>query len=583
MIAQRSPIVTDAFQRQQERQKEPQQERQKRIVSISITERGAALARQLPYEHMHGAPRETIQRLWHEVDGLILMFATGAAVRLVGPLLDSKEHDPGVVCVDEAGRWAVALCGGHAGRANALANDVAALIGAQSVVTTATDAAAVPSLDMLPGFMASGDVAGVTAALLDGRPPLIVNHLAHWPTPAALLAGDGPERVVITDETVVPQDHTAVLHPPSLVVGMGCSLAASSSEAVALVDAVLRESGLARQSISCIATIDRRTDHPAIKSLELPVRAFPAMELAGMAPEVPNPSHRVAQAVGTPSVAEAAALLAAGKDAQLVVTKRASQNVTVAIARRAQPCGRLSVVGLGPGSVAHRTPAAAAAVRHAETVIGYGPYLHQAEDLISSTKLRREHPIGQEEARARQALLEAAAGRQVALVCSGDAGVYAMASLVCELAHSVAPDVEVDVIPGVSAAQAAASLLGAPLGHDHLIISLSDLRTPWATIETRIVAAAESDLTVAIYNPRSGGRRWQLDAALELLRKHRSPETPVGIVRDAYRPDQNIIVATLEDFDSEKVDMATCVIVGSSSTRFLAGRMVTPRGYLPCP
>jgi cobalt-precorrin 5A hydrolase / precorrin-3B C17-methyltransferase len=185
-------------------------------------------------------------------------------------------------------------------------------------------------------------------------------------------------------------------------------------------------------------------------------------------------------------------------------------------------------------------------------------------------------PLGSEVERAKEALAEAWSGGSVALVSSGDAGVYAMASPALELADE---DVEVVVVPGVTAAQAAAALLGSPLGHDHCSISLSDLLTPWEMIQGRIRAAAEADFAVSLYNPRSKGRDWQLGKAREILLQHRSPETPVGIVREAYREGQSVTVTDLGSLRPESVDMLTVVIIGSSQTEVRAGRMVTPRGY----
>lgn len=552
-----------------------------RVVAVSTTAGGAAIAARLPYERFHGSAADTVTKLWDEVDGLVLMLATGAAVRIVAPLLQGKDQDPAVVCVDEAGRWAVALCGGHAAGANALAREVAALLGAEPVVTTATDAAGLPALDLLPGYVAEGDVAGVTAALLQGRHPLVDVETPGWPAPASLPPGPGPERVVVTDAALPWQRAVAVLHPPSLVAGLGCSTGASNEEAATLLEETLRGAQLARASVAAVATVDRRLDHPALTGIGLPLRGFSAHDLTDE--EVPNPSPRVAGAVGTPSVAEAAALRAAGDGAQLVVDKTVSANVTVAIARRARPPGRLCVVGLGPGEASQRTAAAAAAVRAAEVVIGYRAYVRQASDLLCTSQVIRESTIGDEVDRAGAALREAEAGRRVALVCSGDAGVYAMASIVHEIAPAVAPYVDIEVLPGVTAAQAAASLLGSPLGHDHAVVSLSDLRTPWEVIERRLRAAAEADLVVALYNPRSRGRAWQLSAATEIFRHHRPHDTPVGIVTDAYRPAQQVSHTTLGELDPEAVGMTTCVIVGSASTRVSGGRMVTPRGYLPCP
>ncbi|MFN2608976.1 MAG: precorrin-3B C(17)-methyltransferase [Acidimicrobiales bacterium] len=550
----------------------------RRVLSVSVTEAGRALAARLPHPAVHGRAAATVTERWADVDGFVLFVATGAAVRIVAPLLGAKATDPAVVCVDEAGHFAVALCGGHAASGNHLSREVADLLGATAVVTTATDSAGVVALDALPGLVATGDVAGVTTALLDGRRPTVVNKLG-WPLPPALAVDGrgGPELVVVTDRTVASAPGLVALHPPSLVVGVGATTDAPADEVAALVAAALAAAGLAPASVAAVATIDRRAADPALGALGPPVRGFPAAALSGVA--VPTPSSVVAAAVGTPSVAEAAALLAAGPHAELVVRKRRSAHATVAVARRRRPRGHLSVVGLGPGHARHRTPAAATAVRHAEVVIGYGPYVAQCADLVGPGQEVVSSPIGDELVRAKQALAEAAAGRRVALVSSGDPGVYAMASVVLELAADEAPDLDVEVVPGVPAAQAAAAVLGAPLGHDHAVISLSDLLTPWATIEARLRAAAEADLAVVLYNPRSRGRSWQLDAARRVLLEHRRPDTPVGLVTDAARPRQAATLTTLAGLEPDDVGMTTCVVVGSSTTRVAAGRMVTPRGY----
>ncbi|HVM03374.1 MAG TPA: precorrin-3B C(17)-methyltransferase [Acidimicrobiales bacterium] len=542
-----------------------------RVLSVSVTQSGRTLAAGLPYEHVAGPAAEVVPARWADVDAFVLFLATGAAVRIIAPLLADKATDPAVVCVDEAGRFAVALCGGHAGGANALARTVAAALCATPVVTTATDAMAVPALDQLRGFTARGDVAGVTRAMLDGRRPRVETELP-WPAPAS---GEGPERIVVTDRVLPTVPGVVALHPPSLVAGVGASSAAPADAAAPLLAGALAGAGLAAESLAEVATIDRRAADPAVTALGLPVRAFAAEALAAV--DVPTPSEVVRAAVGTASVAEAAALLAAGPGGELVVTKRAGTHATVAVARRRGPRGRLAVVGLGPGDASHRTPAAEAAVRRAEVVIGYGPYVDACADLVTSAQDVVRSPIGDETVRAKQAVAEAGAGRRVALVCSGDAGVYAMASIALEVAGDAGVDVE--VVPGVTAALASAALLGAPLGHDHVVLSLSDLLTPWAAIEARLQAAAETDLVVALYNPRSRGRTWQFDAACDILRRHRSAATPVGVVTDASRPGQAVYLTSLAKIDAGTVGMTTCVIIGSSTTRVIGGRMVTPRGY----
>ena len=547
------------------------------VLAVSVTESGRALSARLPYPAVHGDVAGVVRRRWRDVDAFVLFLATGAAVRVVAPLLQDKHRDPAVVCVDEGGRFAVALCGGHGG-ANHVAAEVAGLVGATAVITTATDASGTPALDLFPGFTATGDVAGVTAAMLDGERPGVDRELG-WPLPAALSPGDGPHRVLVTDRAFEAGPGTAVLHPPSLVAGIGTSRGAPPPAVAGLLSAALAGAGLARASVAEVGTIDRRRDDPAITELGLPVRAFEAGQLAGV--PVPTPSTAARSAVGTPSVAEAAALLAAGPGAELVVPKRKNAVATVALARRARPRGHLAVVGLGPGGARHRTPAASVAVRSAEVVVGYGPYVDSAADLLEPHQEVVRSPVGEELVRARRALDEADAGRRVAVVCSGDAGVYAMASIVLELAASVAPDVAVEVVPGVTAALASAAVLGAPLGHDHVAISLSDLLTPWAAIERRLQAAAEADLVVALYNPRSEGRSWQLGAARTILLGHRKPETPVGVVSDAGRHGETVRLSTLADLDPSEVTMRTCVIVGSTTTAVVGGRMVTPRGYRP--
>jgi cobalt-precorrin 5A hydrolase / precorrin-3B C17-methyltransferase len=249
--------------------------------------------------------------------------------------------------------------------------------------------------------------------------------------------------------------------------------------------------------------------------------------------------------------------------------------VTVAVARR-RPRGRLAIVGLGPGADDLRVPRAATELRRAAVVVGLDQYVDQIKHLLRPGVEIRASGLGDEEQRAADAVAQAAAGRAVALIGSGDAGVYAMASPALQQAG---PDIEVVGVPGVTAALAAAALLGAPLGHDHVLISLSDLHTPWEVSERRVAAAAAADLVTCLYNPRSRDRHWQLGAVLDAFRAHRPPDTPVGAVRQAGRPGQAVWTSPLSEFDPTAVDMLTTVIVGASSTRMVAGRMVTPRGY----
>jgi cobalt-precorrin 5A hydrolase/precorrin-3B C17-methyltransferase len=215
-------------------------------------------------------------------------------------------------------------------------------------------------------------------------------------------------------------------------------------------------------------------------------------------------------------------------------------------------------------------------LRRASVVVGLDRYIEQIRDVLRPGTRVIASGLGDEEERARTAVTQARGGHAVALVGSGDAGVYAMGSPALAMAGA---DIDVVGVPGVTASLAAASLLGAPLGHDHALISLSDLHTPWEVIEGRVRAAAEGDFVVIFYNPRSADRDWQLGAALAILAGHRPPSTPAGLVRDAYRPGQQVLLTTLGELDPTAVDMRSVVIVGSASTLNVADRMVTPRGY----
>ncbi|MFF2326159.1 MULTISPECIES: precorrin-3B C(17)-methyltransferase [unclassified Streptomyces] len=529
-----------------------------------------------------GPVSEAVRRAFGECEQLVCFLATGAVVRLLAPLLSDKSSDPGVVCVDEAGRHAVALLGGHGGGANALAGEVGDVLGAAPVVTTATDAAGVPGLDTL-GLPVEGDVAGVSRAMLDGS-PVELRADAVWPLPpfpAQVGAGTGGDAVLhVTDRVVELGPGAAVLRPASLAVGVGASRGASVGEVAGLVLDALREAGLSPLSVAELVTVDAKADEPGIVAaaarLGVPLRTYPADALARI--EVPHPSDAPLAAVGTPSVAEAAALAAGG---ELLVPKRKSAPegraamATCAVVRR-RPRGRLAVVGLGPGARDLLTPRARAELRRASVLVGLDQYVDQIRDLLRPGTTLLESGLGAEEERARTAVAEARRGHAVALIGSGDAGVYAMASPALAEAGT---DIDVVGVPGVTAALAAAAILGAPLGHDHVSISLSDLHTPWEVIERRVRAAAEADIVVTFYNPRSRGRDWQLPKALSILSEHREPATPVGVVRNASRPDESSRVTSLAGLDPATVDMMTVLTVGNTATREIAGRMVTPRGY----
>ena len=241
--------------------------------------------------------------------------------------------------------------------------------------------------------------------------------------------------------------------------------------------------------------------------------------------------------------------------------------------------GKIIIAGIGPGSKEDITPAVLEAVRGADVIVGYKYYFQFIEPYVKDGCECIDTGMKKERERAEQAFLLAEQGKTVVVISSGDAGLYGMAPLIYEMREERQSSIEVEVLPGISAFQKAASLLGAPIGHDVCLISLSDLMTPWEVIERRIKAAAVGDFVTAVYNPKSHGRYWQLYRLQELFLKYRSAETPVGYVRQAGREEQEIKVTTLGDFDPEDVDMFTVIIIGNSQSYIADGKFITPRGY----
>lgn len=240
--------------------------------------------------------------------------------------------------------------------------------------------------------------------------------------------------------------------------------------------------------------------------------------------------------------------------------------------------GKLTVVGIGPGHYLDRTARADLALREAEVVVGYDLYLKYVDDLLSD-KIIVSSGMTKEVERCRAALNAAVLGYKVALVSSGDAGIYGMAGLALEMAKTEAFNITIEIVPGISAASAVAASLGAPLMLDWACISLSDLLIDWKVISLRLKAIAVADLVVAIYNPRSRCRTKQLEEAVKILLEHRPKTTPVGIGTALGTPDQEIVISTLGRLCSETIGMRSLVIVGNTTSRIEAGWFITPRGY----
>jgi cobalt-precorrin 5A hydrolase/precorrin-3B C17-methyltransferase len=581
---------------------------------IALTEAGAALARRLALTdaRLHGLAGRVgaadlsfaevgahLRGLFAAGTPIVLIGSAGIAIRALASILADKRQEPPVVAVAEDGSAVVPLLGGHRG-ANVLAWTIAGRLGIAAATTTASDVSLGFALDAPPpGWrIANPDMAKpVAAALLAGEPVRLEGE-ADW-IDRARFAGTGRLAVIISDRAAHPDD-ALVLHAPMLALGVGSERDAPVEELETVARRALVDAGLAVGAVACVASLDLKADEPAVLALAarlgVPARFFSASELEKETPRLANPSETVFREVGCHGVAEGAALAAAGADAALVVAKVKGTRCTVAVARAPRPIdagtvgrarGRLSIVGIGPGAAAWRTPEVDAALAGATQIVGYDLYL----DLLGPTvahATQHRLPLGAEEERARLALDLAATGQSVVLVSSGDAGIYGLAALAMELLDRADRAdwnrVEIAVLPGLSALQAAAARAGAPLGHDFAAVSLSDLMTPWEVIERRLYGAAVGGFVVALYNPASARRRTQLGRALEILAEHRAPETPVVIARNLGRADEAVEIATLTSLDPDRIDMLTLLLVGSPATRIAErGRrrwVYTPRGYL---
>ena len=551
---------------------------------------------------------ESLRQFFTAGRPIVAIMASGALIRILAPLLADKQAEPPVVAVAEDGSAVVPLIGGHHG-ANNLARCITAVTGGFAAVTTAGDVKFGVALDAPPAGYAlenPSDAKAVMAALVAGATARL-DGSAPWLEASAIpLAGDGPSgdgMVWLTVSTTgrPPEPNELLYRPKTLVLGLGAERGAPVEEAIALAENVLAEAGVSPLALAAVASLDVKADEAAVHAVAahfgVPARFLSAARLEEEAPRLENPSEVVFAEVGCHGVAEGAALAGVGAAGRLRLAKRKSRRVTAALGEASEPVdpdaigrarGTLFVVGIGPGSETWRSPEVSRMVAASTDLVGYSLYLDLLGPLAAN-KIRHDFDLGKEEARVRHAMELAGEGRTVALVCSGDAGIYAMATLVFELLDKgdvtdAAKRIEIVNSPGISALQGAAARAGAPLGHDFCTISLSDLLTPWEDIQRRVKAAAEGDFVIAFYNPVSKKRRTQLAYARDVLLEHRPADTPVILATNLGRDGEAVRIVPLEKLDVDEVDMLTVVIVGSSNTRVVAtgdGKRwaYTPRGY----
>ena len=542
--------------------------------------------------------KESLRAAFKAGRPIVGLCAAGILIRALSDLLSDKTAEPPVVATTETGDF-IPLLGGHHG-ANQLARDLAEANDGFALISTATDAllgAAVE--DPAEGFvLLNPEHAGAFQKSLAAAPrPVAIK--GRWPLRSAAPEAIDPSSDLSIGTEGEASETALVYAAKDLIVGVGCERGAEAETLVEAVQKALVGANLDPRRVAGLVSVDLKQDEPALaalsEALDVPLRVFASDELKDVA--VPNPSAVVQDEIGTPSVSEASALLGAGAGSALVLEKQKFGIGTVAVAQASAPVesfdagrarGQLQLVGLGPGREDWRLAGTDAVLRGADHLVGYTYYTDQVAPLPHQTV--HTFDLGEEEKRCQFALDLAAEGKKVALICSGDAGVYAMGALVYELADRsedrAVQGVEIIANPGISAMFGAAARLGAPLGHDFCAISLSNLMTPWTVIERRLKGAAMADFVVCFYNPVSRKRDWQLAAARDILLEERPAETPVVICRQIGRAEETYTHRTLGELDPAEVDMFCMVLVGSSITkRFQPVKngpisLYTPRGYL---
>lgn len=526
-------------------------------------------------ERVEGADRvyhefgATLRELYRQDTPIIALCAAGIVIRTLAPLLLEKGVEPPVLAVAEDGSAVVPLLGGLGG-VNVMAREMGAALQVAAAITTSgelrfgtcllnpPDGFALGDLELGKRFVS--DLLAGESLRIEGSAPWLANAQLPQDPQARLAVHVGhAERTPSADELLI--------YPRNVLVAVNAGVANLSQT---IADA-LHQAKIAVQSVALLLAADRDMAdpllHQAALELGVPLR---------FSSDTGTLSQRARNAVDQP-----VAIL--GDDAIAIAV--AEQPLSVLSIGR--PRGRLAVIGLGPGAAELMVPAVKAELARATDVLGYETYVRMAgpfrdDQVLHCTDNREEMQ------RARHAFELAAQGRSVVVVSSGDPGVFAMAAAVLEALHESSDtawhNVDLEILPGVSASLATAAQAGAPLGHDFCVMSLSDNLKPWAIIEKRLDLAAQADLALAFYNPISRSRPWQLGRALEIVAQHRVAQTPVVLGRDIGRPGQTLRVTTLGQLTPDQVDMRTMVLVGSSTTCIFPspdGRIwvYTPRWY----
>ena len=550
-------------------------------------------------------PREILLKKWSELDLIIFIGSIGASIRIVNSFLTSKDQDPGVIVINNKGTKIVPLIGLHQSNTQNIAFQISNLFGGQIIETSNSNDKSFLNLDSFGnqwGWKRSGKIQSWSK--------LVIKQAKNEEIFCKQLSGnslwkDSESGEIITqinEKEIEKQDstfHVSIFennqiswHPPVLWIGIGCERNTSKELIANSFNNLLQSRNLSKYSIAGLATVDIKKDEKGILELaeenNLPIKFFNKEDLSTII--VPNPSSVVEMEIGTPSVAEASCLLAAGEESKLleekIIFKNQSGAVTFAIAESKNQYnpthGEIHIIGSGPGDISFLTNNARKALSRCTVWIGYKMYLDLIKPLKRNDQVLIESKLTEEKERCSKAIQLAEGGIKVALISSGESGFYGMAGLLLELLQKIKKEYRpfFEVHPGISSVQLAAALSGAPLMNDFCSVSLSDKLTPWSLIVKRIEGALVGDFVIALFNPQSIERNWQLKSVIDICLQSRHGDTPVLIARQVGRENQTKKFFTLNTIPFKEIDMLSIIIIGNSQTTLVDEIFLTPRGYL---
>ncbi len=550
-------------------------------------------------------PKEILIKKWPEIDLIIFIGSIAASIRIINSFLTSKDQDPGVIVIDNKCSKIVPLIGLHQSNTQNIAFQIANLLGGEIIETNNSNDQIFLNLDGFGnqwGWKRSGKIKDWSKLVIKQAKneeifckQLSGNRLWKNSESGKIINLINEKEIDKPDSTFhvsIFENHETTWHPPVLWVGIGCERNTSKELIANSLSNLLESRNLSKYSIAGLATIDIKKNEKGILELaeekNLPIKFFSKEDLSTII--VPNPSSVVEKEIGTPSVAEASCLKAAGEESKLLEEKKIFKNqsgaVTIAIAKSKNQYnpihGEIHIIGSGPGDISFLTSNAKKALSRCTVWIGYKMYLDLIKSLKRSDQVLIESKLTEEKERCSKAIKLAEEGIKVALISSGESGFYGMAGLVLELLQKIKKEYRpyFEVHPGISSVQLAAAISGAPLMNDFCSVSLSDKLTPWSLIKKRIEGALVGDFVIALFNPQSIERNWQLKSVIDICLQTRHGDTPVLVARQVGRENQTKKFFTLKTIPFKDIDMLSIIIIGNSQTTLIDEIFLTPRGYL---